>query len=133
VNRASRMFRAVCKSTHLVIAAAILTATGCIASSGTVGAFEQFRGQALNRDGTPLTNVLVVLQPTERGYEIELETDGEGRFAGEGVPGEYIYYFADSKRGKTKLPKGFPSSYLEPKLEHLVRVQPNADVICKVE
>lgn len=133
MNRASQALKRVCQSTQVVIVVATLAMAGCNASSGTVGAFEQFRGQAINQDGTPLTNVLVVFQPTERGYEIELETDGEGRFAGEGVPGEYIYYFADSKRGKTKLPRGFPSPYLEPKLEHLVRVQPNADVICKVE
>ncbi|MDX1929565.1 MAG: carboxypeptidase-like regulatory domain-containing protein [Pirellulaceae bacterium] len=133
MNRASQAVKRVCQATQLVIACAALAMTGCIASNGTVGAFEQFRGQALNQDGAPLANVIVVFQPTERGYEIELETDGEGRFEGEGVPGEYIYYFADSKLSKTKLPKGFPGPYLEPKLEHLVRVQPNADVICRVE
>lgn len=47
-------------------------------------------------DGKPLANVLVILQPTEHGYEIELEANAEGRFSGEGIPGKYIYYFAKS-------------------------------------
>jgi hypothetical protein len=112
---------------------ALAYVAGCGPTIRSVGTVEKFQGQALNSDGKPLANILVILQPTQRGYEIELEANSEGKFSGEGIPGEYVYYFAESKRSKAKLPKGLPSSFLEPKMEHLVSVQPNADVVCKVE
>ena len=111
----------------------ILATAGCAPLIRSAGTVEKFQGQALNTDGKPLANVLVILQPTERGYEIELEANEEGKFAGEGIPGKYIYYFAESKRGKIKLPKGLPSHFLEPNIEHLVSVQPNTDIVCRVD
>ncbi len=116
-----------------VFAEILFSFSGCGPSSGNMGNYERFRGQALGSDGTPLAHVLVILQPTERGYEIELETDAEGRFSGEGIPGEYIYYFADSKRSTAKHVKELPARFLEPKLEHLVRVGAGADIVCKIE
>lgn len=119
----------------LRLAGLVLLATaGCGPSIRSVGTFEKFQGQAINVDGKPLSNVLVILQPTERGYEIELEVDSDGKFSGEGIPGKYIFYFAESKSGKHKLPKGFlPSNYLEPKLEHVISVQAKEEITCKVE
>ena len=110
-----------------------LPSVGCGPAIRSMGSVEKFQGQTLNIDGTPLPNVLVILQPIERGYEIELEVNAEGKFSGEGIPGKYIYYFAESKRGKAKLPKGLPSNFLEPKMEHLVSVEPNGDVVCKIK
>lgn len=111
----------------------LLALVGCGPSIRSAGVVEKFQGQAIASDGKPLANVLVILQPTEAGFEIELEANAEGKFSGEGIPGKYIYYFAESKRGKAKLPKGLPSSFLEPKMEHLVSVQSEAEIVCKVE
>jgi len=118
---------------QVAFAAFLFAMAGCGPAVFPAGSVVKFEGQTQNPDGAPLPNVLVILQPIERGYEIELEADAQGKFAGEGISGKYIYYFAESKRGNAKLPKGLPSQFLEPKMENLVSVQSDVEVVCKIE
>ncbi len=106
---------------------------GCSSAGQTLGKMERFEGQALQADGSPLENVLIVLQPLGPGYDVEMETNADGKFEGEAVPGRYVYYFADSKKGNSKLPKSFPEEYRDPRMEHVVTVAANQSIVCKAD
>ncbi len=115
-----------------LLAILVAVTMGCFNSVHTMAAVEKFVGKVVSSDGQPLANLRVILQPTQDGYEIELEVNERGEFQGEGIPGKYIYYFAHSSRTKAKFPATIPSEYLEPKMEHLVLVAPAQEVICEV-
>ena len=102
---------------------------GCSNTPRQMASYVDFRGKAVDDSGSPLGNVRLMLQPTEDGYEIELKTDTDGSFQGEGVPGEYIYYFLDSKG----LPDSVPADFLEPNLSHLVEVQADSEIVCGIQ
>jgi hypothetical protein len=50
------------------------------------------RGKVTMR-GASVGDVMLVLQPTERGYQTNLQLATDGSFAGQAVPGKYMYYF----------------------------------------
>ena len=115
--------------------------TGCNQQPRTLGTYEKFQGKVFSfidenengiwdaddLDPEPVPNVTVILQPTEDGYEMEFQADANGEFIGEGIPGKYIYYFRRRRGGGAK---PLPAGYLEPNMEHLVEILPNAEIEC---
>lgn len=113
--------------------ALVILLVGCSSTTRELSEVVSFSGQAIFASGQPVSNSLVVLQPIEQGYEIEMETDSSGRFRGDGVPGKYVYYFTDSKVHKSLLPRDFPIEYRDPRREHVVTLEANQQMVCKVE
>ena len=107
--------------------------SGCEPHGRSLPPYESFAGRALTVDGKALTDVVVVLQPISKGYEIEMEVDAEGRFSGEGVPGKYVYYFRPSGRNKKGFPGPIPPEYQEPKIEHLIELGAVDEVVCQLK
>jgi len=106
---------------------------GCGTSVTQVSDPQKFKGKAVGSGDSPLANVLVVLQPMEQGFVTECETNVQGEFEADLVPGKYAYYFAASKKTKSPIPKSISASYLEPKAEHVVTIAPGSDILCKAE
>ncbi len=107
--------------------------TGCGPSVTQVSDPQKFQGKAVGTGNTPIANALVVLQPMEQGFVTECETNAQGEFEADLVPGKYVYYFAASKKTKSPVPKSISASYLEPKAEHVVTIAPGSDILCKVD
>lgn len=117
----------------VIAIASLILMFGCDSSTKSLGSVVKFTGHAALGSGEPIRNAIVILQPIEQGYEIELEIDDSGLFEGEGLPGRYVYYFVDSKQQKTSLPKSFPIEYRDPRKEHVITLEANQHIVCVVK
>jgi len=55
-------------------------------------------GTVTRADGSPVGNVLLMLQPTSVGYMTSFEVGADGSFSGEAITGPYAWFIAKSAR-----------------------------------
>lgn len=97
---------------------------GCGQNIKNIGAIKEIHGK-ITSSNMPIGNIIIVFHPIENGYVTEIEVNEQGLFAGELIPGKYIYYFINSKKTKTKISKKIDIKYMEPKMENLIDVGDN--------
>lgn len=112
----------------------MLVVGGCDSTPELVGASSPVSGKLALPDGTPVGKVVLVLQPLGPGHVVMLETDDEGKFQGEAIPGEYAYYVAKSSKAGSAADaalKKVPAAFLEATLERKVAVgqSPELDIV----
>ena len=91
------------------------------------------QGRVTQVDGKPVKNVVLTLQPTERGHGAGFSVKADGSFTGEIVPGNYAFFFTQ-QTGKTAADnrvfeaalKAIPAKYRNANLENAVQVKAGA-------
>jgi hypothetical protein len=90
--------------TVVLAAVASIGVVGCGMNPGQVADRVPIKGQVTFADGKPVRDVMLTLQPLERGHMAGLKVGADGAFNGDAVPGKYAYYFA-AQEGKTAAEK----------------------------
>jgi hypothetical protein len=104
---------------------ALATCIGCSDNAELLAPSSVFDGKLTSADGAPVGNVILNLQPLEAGHPVLLEVDEQGKFKGEGVPGEYAYFIAKSaKKGAAAEAalKKVPAQFLEANMDRKVKL-----------
>jgi hypothetical protein len=76
-------------------------------------------GTLARADGSPVGDVLLMLQPTSTGFMTSFEVDAEGKFSGEAIAGPYAWFVAksakaaDSDKALAKVPEAFQQATLD--------------------
>jgi hypothetical protein len=76
-------------------------------------------GTLARADGSPVGDVLLMLQPTSTGFMTSFEVDAEGKFSGEAIAGPYAWFVvksakaADADKALAKVPEAFQQATLE--------------------
>lgn len=78
----------------------------------------------LTKDGKPLGNVTLMLQPVETGHMVPMAVGSDGAFKGTVVPGKYAYYLAPSDGGDASALNAIDASLQEAKMTRTITVQP---------
>jgi hypothetical protein len=102
-----------------------LVVSGCDSKPELLGSSSPVAGKLALADGGSVGKVVLVLQPLGPGHVVMMETDDEGKFQGEAIPGEYAYYVAKSSKAGSAAEaalKKVPAAFLEATLERKVAV-----------
>ncbi|MFN6399790.1 MAG: hypothetical protein ACK449_07825 [Planctomycetota bacterium] len=97
--------------------------TGCQYKVAIMGEPVSVSGK-LTKDGKPLGNVTLMLQPVETGHMVPMAVGSDGAFKGTVVPGKYAYYLAASDGGDASALNALDASLQEAKMTRTVTVQP---------
>ncbi len=76
----------------------------------------------LTKDGKPMGNVTLMLQPLETGHMVPLSVGADGSFKGTIVPGKYAFYLAAKEDGSSNL-SGIDNSLMQASMDRTVTVQ----------
>lgn len=82
----------------LCLLLAFIVVLGCSASSGKLPESKPVEGTVKRADGTPVGDVLLMLQPTVTGHMTAFEVAADGTFSGEAIAGPYAWFIAKSAR-----------------------------------
>jgi hypothetical protein len=98
---------------------------GCDSAPELLGSASPVTGKLTLADGGSVGKVVLVLQPLGSGHVVMMETDDDGKFQGEAIPGEYAYYVAKSTKAGSAAEaalKKVPAEFLEATMERKVAV-----------
>jgi hypothetical protein len=97
---------------------------GCSASSGKLPAAAPVQGTVKRADGSPVGDVLLMLQPTAVGHMTSFEVAADGTFSGEAIAGPYAWFIAKSARANQaeKALAGISEEYQRGTLDRRVTV-----------
>lgn len=101
-----------------------LAVAGCSSSGGgkPLPAAKPVSGSLKRADGSPVGNVLLMLQPTTTGHMTSFEVDANGAFSGEAIAGPYAWFVAksakagDADKALAKVPEEFQQGKIERKV-----------------
>lgn len=84
------------------------------------------RGKVTFADGSPVTGLVLAVQPTGQGHPNGFALGAGGEFSGKLIPGTYIYYFqvqgrtpAERQEAEANL-KRVPAKYHDAHIDHQV-------------
>lgn len=106
----------------IVLALAALPLAGCSSSSTTLPPAKPLTGTLKRADGSPVADVLLMLQPTSSGFMTSCEVDSSGNFTGEAIPGAYAWFVAksakaaDADKALAKIPEEFQQGKIDRKV-----------------
>ena len=92
---------------------------GCSAGATKLPQAGPVSGTLARADGSPVGDVLLMLQPTSTGFMTSFEVDAEGKFSGEAIAGNYAWFVAksakaaDAEKALAKVPEAFQQGSLE--------------------
>lgn len=108
------------RSPRLLCFLALTMLVGCSAGGATkLPEAGPVSGTLARADGSPVGDVLLMLQPTTTGHMTSFEVDAEGKFSGEAVAGPYAWFVAksakaaDAEKALAKVPEAFQQGSLE--------------------
>ena len=77
----------------------LVVVIGCSSGGGTkLPESKPVSGTVTRADGSPVGNVLLMLQPTSVGHMTSFEVAADGSFSGEAITGPYAWFIAKSAR-----------------------------------
>ena len=86
------------RPTSLLLFLALVVTIGCSSPSGTLPDAAPVQGTVKRADGSPIGDVLLMLQPTAVGHMTSFEVAADGTFSGEAIAGPYAWFIAKSAR-----------------------------------
>ena len=123
----------------IALTLATLAAAGCSMDPGQVPSAVPVTGK-VTLGSTPIKNVLVSLQPLDKGSMSSLEVGADGQLSGNVVPGKYAY-FISPKEGKTAAERqkyeaamrAIPEQYRTADLKRTVSISSGSNVEIKLD
>jgi hypothetical protein len=114
----------------LVTAAAAIAIVGCGMTPAKVGEPVAVSGKVALANGQPVRDVLLVLNPVEKGRPDSFKLAPDGSFRGNVVPGKYAFYFAppDGRPAPAAL-RVIPEKFRSHQVEKLVTISGGAVTI----
>ena len=110
-----------------------LAALSCVACTGCGGIqppiLEQavtVKGRVAARDGQPISNVALNLQPLETGHAKIVAVRADGAFTIETQPGKYAYYFTP-REGEKSIPPQI-ASVRQASMERTITIADGSDI-----
>lgn len=113
----------------LLAAAALIGLVGC--APGTKPNPIQVKGEVTFADGKPVKDVVLNLQPMDKGIQTIAKVGPDGKFNTELIPGKYNYFFT-AQDGKAAAMNDIPEPYRSSHKNHTVQVS-GGDVIIKLK
>ena len=108
------------RSLALLCLLALTMLIGCSAGGATkMPEAGPVSGTLTRADGSPVGDVLLMLQPTAIGFMTSFEVDAEGKFSGEAIAGPYAWFVAksakaaDADKAVAKVPEAFQQATLD--------------------
>ena len=107
------------RSLALLCFLALTMLVGCSAGATKVPETGPVTGTLARADGSPVGNVLLMLQPTSTGFMTSFEVAAEGKFSGEAIAGPYAWFVAksakaaDADKALAKVPEAFQQATLD--------------------
>jgi hypothetical protein len=86
------------RSLALLCFLALTMLIGCSAGATKLPEAGPVSGTLARADGSPVGDVLLMLQPTSTGFMTSFEVDAEGKFSGEAIAGPYAWFVAKSAK-----------------------------------
>lgn len=82
----------------------------------------------LTSAGAPVGNVLLTLNPIERGHPVPMQVGPDGSFSGQAIPGKYVYLVSAKEEDPSALEK-VPTKYRDTDLSRTVTVSADTPAI----
>ena len=76
----------------------LVVVIGCSSGGAKLPESKPVQGTVSRADGSPVGNVLLMLQPTSIGHMTSFEVAADGSFSGEAITGPYAWFIAKSAR-----------------------------------
>lgn len=78
----------------------------------------------LSKSGQPLANVILMLQPLEKGHPVPLKVGADGSFKGSIVPGKYAYFLMPLDEANAAVLNGVDASLKEANMQRTISLEP---------
>ena len=79
----------------------------------------------LSKSGQPLGNVILMLQPLEKGHPVPLKVGADGSFKGSIIPGKYAYFLMPRDEANAAVLNGVDASLKEANMQRTITVEPS--------
>jgi len=102
----------------------LVVVIGCSSGGAKLPESKPVQGTVSRADGSPVGNVLLMLQPTSIGHMTSFEVAADGSFSGEAITGPYAWFIAKSARADNaeKALAGVSEEYQRGSLDRRVTV-----------
>lgn len=81
-----------------MVAWSVSMVIGCSSGGTKLPEAMPVQGKVARADGTPVGDVLLMLQPTASGHMTSFEVAADGTFSGEAIAGPYAWFFVKSAK-----------------------------------